>query len=87
VFKRNASGLAALKNALNDELSSIRDAGLWKHERIIMSPQGPSISVHGSKDPVLNFCANNYLGLSVSMIFSSMYCNEKIMLSNITYHI
>lgn len=43
-------------------LDEIRDAGLWKHERIIESPQSASITVGGGQ--VLNFCANNYLGLS-----------------------
>lgn len=43
-------------------LDDIRDAGLWKHERIIESPQGASIAVGDGS--VLNFCANNYLGLS-----------------------
>ena len=44
------------------ELKEIEDAGLFKKERIITSPQGPEITVNGKK--VLNFCANNYLGLS-----------------------
>ena len=44
------------------ELEEIRTAGLFKTERIIESPQGPEIQVNGRK--VLNFCANNYLGLS-----------------------
>jgi glycine C-acetyltransferase len=43
-------------------LDDIRDSGLWKDERIITSPQGATISVGGGE--VLNFCANNYLGLS-----------------------
>ncbi|WP_428265989.1 glycine C-acetyltransferase [Haliangium sp.] len=43
-------------------LDEIRTAGLWKHERIITSPQGDQISV--GDDTVINFCANNYLGLS-----------------------
>jgi glycine C-acetyltransferase len=43
-------------------LDEIRDAGLWKHERIIASPQGAAISV--GDHTVINFCANNYLGLS-----------------------
>jgi glycine C-acetyltransferase len=43
-------------------LSEIRDSGLWKEERIIASPQGAEISVGGKT--VINFCANNYLGLS-----------------------
>ena len=44
------------------ELEEIRNAGLYKTERIIESPQGAEIIVNGKK--VLNFCANNYLGLS-----------------------
>src|SRR5687768_14317558 len=43
-------------------LAEIRDAGLWKHERIIESPQRAHIQVAGRE--VVNFCANNYLGLS-----------------------
>ena len=43
-------------------LDEIRDAGLWKEERVITSPQGAEIAV-GDKT-VINFCANNYLGLS-----------------------
>jgi glycine C-acetyltransferase len=43
-------------------LSEIRNAGLWKHERIIESKQGAHIHTNGKE--VLNFCANNYLGLS-----------------------
>ncbi len=44
------------------EVEEIRAAGLFKTERIISSPQGPEITVNGKT--VLNFCANNYLGLS-----------------------
>jgi len=44
------------------EIEEIKSAGLFKSERIIESPQGPEIMVNGKK--VLNFCANNYLGLS-----------------------
>ncbi len=48
---------------LGEQLNEIRDAGLFKNERIIVSPQGAEIElVSGQK--VLNFCANNYLGLS-----------------------
>ncbi|NLZ50960.1 MAG: aminotransferase class I/II-fold pyridoxal phosphate-dependent enzyme, partial [Rikenellaceae bacterium] len=48
---------------LRDELQGIKDAGLYKHERTICSPQGAEITLaDGSK--ALNFCANNYLGLS-----------------------
>ena len=48
---------------LKKELNSIKKAGLYKEERIITSPQRADITVKGGKQ-VLNFCANNYLGLS-----------------------
>lgn len=48
---------------LQSELSGIDQAGLYKNERIIVSPQGAEIRVADGKE-VLNFCANNYLGLS-----------------------
>ena len=48
---------------LQTELSDIREAGLYKNERVIVSPQGALIRVGDGKE-VLNFCANNYLGLS-----------------------
>ncbi len=51
-----------LKSMLEKELDAIREAGTWKEERIIESPQGREIVVGGKK--YLNFCANNYLGLS-----------------------
>lgn len=53
------------KSHLETELSNIREAGLFKKERIITSAQGASIRVSDGKE-VLNFCANNYLGLSNS---------------------
>ncbi len=52
-----------IKTHLRKELKSIREAGLYKLERIITSPQGAGISVSTGEE-VLNFCANNYLGLS-----------------------
>lgn len=52
-----------LKPKLQKELKEIEEAGLFKRERIITSPQGAEISISGGKK-VLNFCANNYLGLS-----------------------
>lgn len=52
-----------LQQFLQQELSSIREAGLYKNERIIVSPQNAEITLE-SGQKVLNFCANNYLGLS-----------------------
>jgi glycine C-acetyltransferase len=51
------------KEYLTKELQTIADAGLFKRERIITTPQGADIKVQGG-DEVINFCANNYLGLS-----------------------
>jgi glycine C-acetyltransferase len=52
-----------LKPVLEQELVEIEKAGLYKRERIIASPQGADITVLGGRH-VINFCANNYLGLS-----------------------
>ena len=52
-----------MQTHLLEELNQIKQAGLFKDERIISSPQEARITVTGSK-PVLNFCANNYLGLA-----------------------
>jgi len=53
---------STLKPILQKELEEITSAGLFKTERIISSPQGADIVANGKK--VVNFCANNYLGLS-----------------------
>src|SRR5215216_6731947 len=47
---------------IKTEIEEIKNSGLYKTERVISSPQGAEIVVNGKK--VLNFCANNYLGLS-----------------------
>jgi len=52
-----------LKSQLAAELQSIRDAGLWKDERVLATAQGPEVTLVGGRK-VLVFCANNYLGLS-----------------------
>ncbi len=52
-----------VKSDLQAEIAGIRAAGLYKEERIITTPQGPVISTTAQTE-VLNFCANNYLGLS-----------------------
>jgi glycine C-acetyltransferase len=51
-----------IQQHLQNELQTIEDNGIFKKERIITSPQGAEITVNG--ETVLNFCANNYLGLS-----------------------
>ena len=49
---------------LQNEIQEIKDAGLYKEERIIVTPQSSDIEVKNQEGEVLNFCANNYLGLA-----------------------
>jgi glycine C-acetyltransferase len=51
------------KSYLEKELATIKETGLFKQERIIISPQGPRIKIQTGEE-LLNFCSNNYLGLS-----------------------
>src|SRR5690349_5700704 len=53
----------AFKDHLEVQLSAIRSAGTYKQERVILTPQGTTIRVADGQ-PVLNLCANNYLGLA-----------------------
>ncbi|MEM9024689.1 MAG: glycine C-acetyltransferase, partial [Bacteroidota bacterium] len=52
-----------IQQHLQDELTAIESAGLYKKERIITTPQGAEVKVN-SGDEVIIMCANNYLGLS-----------------------
>ena len=52
-----------LKEKLDNEIKDIKESGLYKRERIIITPQGADIKTNDGKE-VINFCANNYLGLS-----------------------
>ena len=51
-----------VRERLQHELNDIREAGLWKEERVLQSPQGAEITANGQD--VLCLCANNYLGLA-----------------------
>ncbi|KAH8370984.1 hypothetical protein KR093_005863, partial [Drosophila rubida] len=53
-----------LRELLGQQLSAIKEAGTFKAERIITSSQSTQITVQGSEQRILNFCANNYLGLA-----------------------
>jgi glycine C-acetyltransferase len=52
-----------LQPILQKELEEIEKAGLYKRERVIITPQGADIKIQGGQE-VINFCANNYLGLA-----------------------
>ena len=67
VATTGATGAPDFYGHLNRELQGIRDAGLYKSERVIATPQGAfirTVASDGSAREVLNLCANNYLGLS-----------------------
>lgn len=61
-------GLSKLREVCQNALKELRTDGLLKNERIILSKQGTHIDVRGQNSKILNFCANNYLGLSVSKL-------------------
>jgi len=58
------TALSVVHERLTKELDGIKEAGTWKAERVITTKQDVEIKVEGSKEKILNFCANNYLGLS-----------------------
>ena len=60
----SSTAFTQMREIINEELSSIKEAGTWKIERVINTPQAASIGVEGHSSKLLNFCANNYLGLS-----------------------
>src|SRR5437016_8208914 len=62
-LRRKDKMIGAFKTYLSQQLDSIRAAGTFKQERVIITPQGTTIRVADGK-PVLNLCANNYLGLA-----------------------
>ncbi|KAI6647032.1 hypothetical protein LOD99_8956 [Oopsacas minuta] len=61
---RCLSVLSGIREQIQNELQLIKDAGTFKHERVITSPQAARVTIQGRDQPLLNFCANNYLGLS-----------------------
>lgn len=68
VSRKLTSSIASLRTVLSGELDAIRNAGTWKEERVITTRQAAVIRVKDSSEDILNFCANNYLGLSVSYV-------------------
>ena len=82
--KAHTAAQASMCQILESELNGIRESGMWKNERIIVTSQGPSIRVHDRQNPVLNFCANNYLGLSVSAYCLMFFCEKYKLLLTVT---
>jgi glycine C-acetyltransferase len=63
-IRRVSTLTEVINKRLKPELDSIREAGTWKTERIISTSQSSYIKVENSEKELLNFCANNYLGLA-----------------------
>lgn len=64
--RQSSTAARDFRAILQQQLNGIHDAGTYKNERVIVSPQETTISIEGSEKRVINFCANNYLGMSVS---------------------
>lgn len=64
-FASQTAASKQLKSILQEQIDGIKKAGTFKNERVITSSQKTQINVSGSDKNILNFCANNYLGLSV----------------------
>lgn len=79
IGSRHSSAAAAqnFRAILQQQLNDIQTAGTYKNERVITSPQQTVINIEGSSRSVINFCANNYLGLSVSNSNSGEFCTNQ----------
>merc|ERR1712106_1209651 len=64
ISRCSSGAAAALAIRLNEDLETIKKAGTWKTERVLTTPQAVSVGISSEMKPVLNFCSNNYLGLS-----------------------
>merc|ERR1712013_520902 len=62
--RAQSSAAAALNTRLEEDMEAIRQAGTWKTERVLSTAQSVTVGIAGGSDAVLNFCSNNYLGLS-----------------------
>lgn len=61
-----------LRQIAIEELSKIKEAGTWKSERVITSKQSSLVTVEGhQQQTILNFCSNNYLGLTVRNVHTT----------------
>lgn len=66
-WRQLSSTMQNFRIILQKQLNDIHVAGTYKNERIISSPQKTVINIENSSKSVINFCANNYLGMSVSI--------------------
>lgn len=66
IIRKSSTAAQNFRSILQNQLNEVHAAGTYKNERIISSPQKTEINIEGSSKSVINFCANNYLGMSVS---------------------
>ena len=66
IRSQSTAPAVVLDNTMQEVMDSIHEAGTFKPERVITTRQAADIKVAGMSKNILNFCANNYLGLSVS---------------------
>ena len=78
-----SAAAVAFDQKMKSQLEDIRQAGTWKAERVITTPQAAAISVENRTDSILNFCANNYLGLSVISLTSKNFVIIILFFSNL----
>lgn len=64
--RKSSTASQNFRTILQKQVNDIHAAGTYKNERVISSPQKTIINIEGSSKSVVNFCANNYLGMSVS---------------------
>jgi len=62
--RKSSSAAVAVNQRIQGELDNIKQAGLWKTERVITTGQNVNVGIQGRESSILNFCANNYLGLA-----------------------
>ena len=82
---RSSSSQASLRSILSKELSEIQAAGTYKTERVITTPQAAAIRVQEQEGSLLNFCANNYLGLSVRERLIFFLVEREMLKTSCTY--
>ena len=63
--RKGSKAWAKTREFIDHEIEDIQKSGIFKKERVITSKQGSWINIEGKNEKVLNFCSNNYLGLSV----------------------
>ena len=78
----NRTTWSIARKVIEDNLQQIHQDGTWKNERIITTAQDVHIQVNNDKKKIINFCANNYLGLSVRLDCKFLFFGPKTFIFN-----